>query len=826
MSGESSLEREIMAMDLKGVVRSLMKKMDVVLSVKSLRFRELRDIRNLMEEMMTQLMYDQIWARIIWESEGVRVVRLLTDIIDKFGDLHDKSEDSVSGHPKKLSRCMKLVRRIRASSELNFIRLQLQDSLYEMKMGMNEHTTEVRDDAIYIGMDKNITTLINWLTKDEETNCRAIAVQGIGGMGKTALTRQVYNHQEVRKKFEFRAWITVSLTNSIDDILESIYSQFSLQERQTPVKGDRRDQIRMIHDRMQQERCVIIFDDVWSVDDWDDIHHIFPVSMCRSKILYTTRDFNLTLKPASQDFVLNLPPLKEEEAWALFCRRSFSRRRFTKIGGIFLGELKEFARNLVKKCDGLPLAICVLSGKVPLDGYVSLEWRNLLHEFKSSVADDKSIKNILKLSLDNLPYRLKNSFLYCSAFPEDFSMSKMRLVRSWVAEEFVEARNGVTLEEVAESYFDELILLGLLQVAEKDHTNGIIACKMNCIIRHLAVTISREEKFFVSYIGKDDEKYLDDKIPRLSLHNFLNDVLNMMNRIINLHTLMVFAGNQIHQLALEKLIQSSFRSLRVLDLEGVSIEILPNAVGNLRNLRFLNLRGTSIKVLPSCIGRLLSLQTLDLTDTEVVKLPDEIVSLKNLRHLLAFYDHYGGITVPETIGNCQDLQSLEGVEASDEVIKKVGNLTQLRSLTIVNVGPSHGAELGTSLAKMNRLVTLVIYSVISGDYMIQLAALSPPKNLQKLTLRGRLEGLPCSFGSLVNLTHLYLFQSQLTENPLPTLQSLPKLEHLTLTGAASLVWLPCEPHTSVPIPVLVRRRPTPFPSVLTQVGTSYSYRGF
>ncbi|KAK1309922.1 Disease resistance protein RPM1 [Acorus calamus] len=759
------------------LVGYLIKKIDVLLSVESQRFKELQNIKKLLEE-MTQLIFgtDQIGARILWEDEVVRIVHRLSDLIDEFGDLHYESEGSVSRLPKKLIRRLKnVVYGDYVSIRMKIIRFELEQLLGGMKSPLNEHTTEVWDDAIYIGMDMNITTLINWLANGE---CRAIAVQGMGGLGKTALTRQVYNHQEIRMKFEFRAWITVSPTHSTVEILQSIFSQFFPQETLIPTKIDLKDLIQMIHDHMQKERCIIIFDDVWSVDGWDDIHHIFPDSTCRSKMLYTTRDYNLALKLASQDFVLKLQPLKEEEAWALFCRRAFS-----KTGGSFPSELEEFARQLVKKCDGLPLAICVLARLMLMNKInARSDCRLVLDYFKSLVADDKSIKGSLKLSFDNMPYRLKNCFLYCSAFPEDFSISKMRLVRSWVAEGFVEAHEGLTIEEVAEGYFDELISRGLLQVAETDHTNGIIACKMNYFIRNLAVTISREEKFCVSYSSAYDQIYLIDG-SRLSLHMFQDDVPKIMNRITNLHTLMVFADNLIHPYALEKMILSSFQSLRVLDLEGASVESLPNAVGNLINLHFLNLRGTSIKKLPRSIGRLINLQTLDLTDSEVVKLPDEIVKLINLRHLLAFYDHYGGTQVPENIGDWKDLQSLDGVKASDKVIQEVGRLTQLRSFTIVKVRPSDETALGASLSKMNKLVTLVIYSIISGDYVMQLEVLSPPKNLQRLTLRGRLEGLPCSFGSLVNLTHLYLFQSRLLEDPLPSFQSLPNLAHLTLTGA-------------------------------------------
>ncbi|KAK1296255.1 Disease resistance protein RPM1 [Acorus calamus] len=752
--------------------------------------KDLDHIRGRLEEMQARMIrVNRARETRIWARQVKAVALRLEDIIDEFID-HLGEHERRRGK-KYIHRLKNAVYRNRVSEKLRDVRLQL-DELHERKtqfyerhiriqLGLSiEHLPkkglpELYDDEFSIGMEENRATLISWLTKEEETYCRAIAVQGMGGLGKTTLAAQVYSHQEVKKNFDFRAWVTVSKTKSVDQIMGSILFQFIVADELRPKKRDRGEQMRKIHDYMQRERCVIVFDDVWSLDGWDVICQIFPDSMCRSKIVYTTRDYNVASKLASRNFILKLQPLKEDEAWALFCLRTFH-----EIGGSCPSELEDFARQLVKKCDGLPLAIHVLVRKMYNQNLIA-GWRMALNDFKSFVADDWEIKHILKLSFDNLPYRLKNCFLYCSAFPVDFLISKMRLVRSWVAEGFVEVREGMTPEEVAEGYLDDLISRSLLQVAEIDHTNGIIACKMHYFIRNLAVTISREELFCVSYNSK--MRYREDGTRRLSLHMFQDDAPRSMYKISHLRTLLVFANNSIHPYILEKMITSSFKSLRVLDLEGASIESLPNAVGNLINLRFLNLHGTAIKELPRSIGRLRNLQTLDLTDSEVVKLPDEIVKLMNLRHLLAFYDHYGGTQVPEHVCDWKDLQSLEGIEASDKVIQKIGNLTQLRSLTIVKVRPSDESELGASLTKLNSLVALAIYSVITGDSVMQMEVLSPPKSLQSLTLRGRLDGLPPLFGSLVNLTHLYLFQSRLREDPLLSLQSLPKLAHLTLTGA-------------------------------------------
>ncbi|KAK1272681.1 putative disease resistance protein [Acorus gramineus] len=513
--------------------------------------------------------------------------------------------------------------------------------------------------------------LIDCLTNDEETKCGVIAVQGMGGIGKTTLVAQVYGHQEVTKNFNFRAWVTVSQTYTIDNVLESIMHQFFREKHVEPNAQmiDRVERIQKIHDHMQQQRCVIFFDDIWSIDGWDDIRVIFPISMCRSKIVYTTRDYDVASKLASEDFVFKLQPLKEDEAWALFCKRAFH-------GSCCPGELEDLARELVKRCEGLPLAIVVLGGLMCSKTSISY-WRMVISGFDSFLVGDQRIKDILKLSFEVLPYQLKNCFLYCSAFPKGFLFRKNKIIRLWVAEGFIEGKKGKTLNTVAFS-----------------------AC----------------------------------------------------------------------------------RSMRVLDLEGVrSLHGLPNAVGNLFNLRFLSLRNTNVRKLPESIVKLNNLQTLDLTYSKVQKLPNGIRKLTKLRHMMLPYWN-SSIQMPGSIGDLKDMQTLIGIRANSQVIQEVGDLTQLRSLGIGDMKTSDGAKLSDSLAKLKCLVSLSMESDESSG-RLQLETLNPPQCLAELKFDGRLNALPLWFGYLANLTRLVLRGCKLREDPIPSLQSLPKLAYLWLGGA-------------------------------------------
>lgn len=89
-------------------------------------------------------------------------------------------------------------------------------------------------------------------------------------------------------------------------------------------------------------------------------------------------------------------------------------------------------------------------------------------------------------------------------------------------------------------------------------------------------------------------------------------------------------------------LSSKFKLLRVLDFERVSLNHLPDNLGNLFQLRYLNLSHTKVEALPRSIGMLLNLETLDLRQLLVHVLPKEINNLTKLRLLPVYYRKYEG----------------------------------------------------------------------------------------------------------------------------------------------------------------------------------------
>ncbi|KAM1128904.1 hypothetical protein ACFX13_039500 [Malus domestica] len=240
-----------------------------------------------------------------------------------------------------------------------------------------------------------------------------------------------------------------------------------------------------------------------------------------------------------------------------------------------------------------------------------------------------------------------------------------------------------------------------------------------------------------------------------------------------------------------KKLPSGFKLLRVLDLEDAPIDRFPDELVYLFNLRYLNLKGTLIEELPESIGRLRNLQNLNIRDSKIKALPKAISKLVNLRHLTMYrYTnyHYGfmyviGIKPASDLSNLQKLQVLQSVESEGKIIKVIRNMTQLTSLGITNVKASDEMDLCDSLQKLELLHYLFLMASDEEEFLRVNALRSPPPDLQKVYLAGKLEKVPLWFGSLYNLTRMQLYWSRLEEDLLPHIQALPNLERLELVNA-------------------------------------------
>ncbi|PRQ47615.1 putative P-loop containing nucleoside triphosphate hydrolase, leucine-rich repeat domain, L [Rosa chinensis] len=639
-----------------------------------------------------------------------------------------------------------------------------------------------------VGIEGKKQMLMGWLINGEKKQT-IVSVVGMGGSGKTTLVANTFTQETVKRHFNCFAWITVSQTYVLEDLFRSLIKEFHQSIKQE-VPGNLhamsyRELLDMLTNFLVSKRYLVVLDDVWDITLWENIRLSFPDELIGSRIILTTRREDIaSYSFGVESHVYPIQLLQRDEAKELF-----SKKAFPTYDNICPPELEPLAWELVEKCNGLPLAIVALRGLMS-SKKSSVEWSTVLNSLNWHLSNNpllESIKIILLLSFNGLSYRLKRCFLYCSLFPEDYLMGKNRLIRLWIAEGFIEHVKGVTPEAVAELYIMELVSRSMLQAVRRNETGRPRACKMHDLMRELALSESASENFATVYDGKEVMKEMGAR--RLSIQTTDGEIKPLTD-MSHLRSFLVFVTNRISS-SVSEILPSGLKLLRILDLERSPVTKLPDEVVYLFNLRYLNLRKTPIKELPKSIGRLHNLQTLDIRDSNIKALPRGITKLLNLRHLIMYrytgvhkgFRYIEGTKGPSGICKLKNLQVLACVESEGNVIRLVGNMTQLTKLGITNVKERDEIDLCASIQKMELLQDLFLM-VPDEEECLRLDALTaPPAHLHKLALAGKLEMVPRWFFSLHSLTSLNLHWSRLEEDLLPHIEALASLRSLTLYNA-------------------------------------------
>ncbi|XP_071730060.1 disease resistance protein RPM1 [Rutidosis leptorrhynchoides] len=643
----------------------------------------------------------------------------------------------------------------------------------------------VNEDEI-VGMDGYKETLMSWLMADDPIR-KVVAVVGMGGLGKTTLVTKVYYDQAIQQNFDCWAWVYVSQTNGVDELLRTMIKKlFAVKHEMVPSDlglMKYRELGELLIEYLHKKRYVIILDDVSSIELWTKIRTAFPDNGVGSIIIFTTRNENVANSVGPGKHVLRLDPLGEDDSWELFCRKAF----WSDLDHFCPIELKVLAQAITKKCEGLPLAIVAIGSLVGSKNKNPAELKKIYDSLNWELSNNpalKSVKGILSLSFNDLPFYLKHCFLYCCVFRDGYPIKRKKLIRLWVAEGFILERKGITVEEVAEEYVTELSIRSMIQVTETNASGRVKTFRVHDVMRELAMTRSKEDNFCSMYDERETRHI--SKVQRLSVHNTDGNVIFKKTLLRHLHAFFVFQIGANSTFSMNAVL-SSFKMLKVLELEGVSIGKIPKAVVHLFNLRYLNLRETNIKKLPKSIERLKNLQTLDVRNTNLEKLPSGISNIPRLRQLLLCRPKtshlHCGLKVPADITNVRSLQTLALIEAEEELIQKIGSLSELKRLDITKLKAVDGPKFCSSVKKMTDLRRLSITASTESEKLVLDGLSLPPMFLQKLTLVGQLSRLPSWLKSLANLTHLYLCCPSLGDDVLSPIQNLPTLAFLEVKNA-------------------------------------------
>ena len=491
---------------------------------------------------------------------------------------------------------------------------------------------------------------------------------------------------------------------------------------------------------------------------------------------------------------------------------------------------KSGLKNLVparvwEMCGGLPLPIVTMAGLVASKPHNEQnDWTEVCESLfpKPQVCHKpEEFMRIISYCYTALPSDLKTCSLYLCLFPKGRKIRRKRVIRRWIAEGFVSEKEGLSVEDIAEAFFNQLIERMIIRPVENSSDGKVKRCQVHDMVIEYIISKAGEENFATVIGSQWSMPTRSNKVRRLALHSTDSKRAKEADRMNLSHVRSLTVFGSLDQLQLK-----SFKAgiVQVLDLEGCTgfkeNRFSVSDICKMTLLKYLSLRGTDVSKLPSNIGDLKYLETLDVRETKVCVLPPSVGQLERIRYILGGNKGKGtgdngtkmALKVPKEIkGIAKTLHVLSGIEVSEgsNTASELNNFTGLRKLAIYrlpisdqNMAPripfkKNMAPKEKSDEMLNEFISSIQY--LSGYYLRSLvidiessgfldlldAMESPPIYLTSLELSGRLVKVPEWLPALSKLVKLTLSATALRADTLKLLSKLSTLFSLTFSVCAA-----------------------------------------
>ncbi|KAM3297356.1 hypothetical protein ACQJBY_039302 [Aegilops geniculata] len=643
--------------------------------------------------------------------------------------------------------------------------------------------TILPDDDDLVGIEGPTDELERWLINGEE-QLKVVSIVGVAGMGKTTLALRLWGM--LRGQFECGAFVRTAQKPNMRGILRDILLQ--VRPNQPPNHGEMRHLINDLREYLQDKRYFVIIDDLWATSVWDVVSRAFPKSGC-SRIITTTEIMEVALACCGicPEHIYKMESLSDNDSEKLLLQR------IIVSGNQSPQQFEDVIPQIIRSCGGLPLAIIIVARILASQPEKLVQWgsaQNLFDTiFGAKLTMEGFMRHILNICFINLPHYLKTCLLYLSTYPEGYLFLKDDLVQQWVAEGFICANKGTDMEEVAKSFFDELVSIGLIQLMDINNDYELLSYSVHQLVLDLITYKSIEENFITVVDYSQTTISLPDKVWRLSLH-FGSATYATAPESTGL--------SQVRSLFFSGLFNCMpsfmvFKLLRVLILhfsDDTGTKTLNlTRICELFWLRYLQVTCNVTVKLPDKIEAIKHLETLEI-NARVLDVPSDIVTLSSLLHL-----RLRGANLPNGIGRIRSLRMLMYFDlgnSSEDNLWGLGELTNLRDLHLT-YSSLHSSEhlernlkaLASSLGKLCNLKSLTLAPDTVGTVVLFdcSGSMSTPIFLERLELPPIFifSRLPKWIGQLHKICIMKVAVRELPTIDIAILTGLPSLTVLSLS---------------------------------------------
>jgi hypothetical protein len=256
------------------------------------------------------------------------------------------------------------------------------------------------------------------------TSHNQVAVQGMGGIGKTVLAAMACYDLRVRQAFpDGIYWLSFGTQPQIATLQSQLVNWI---DGKPTTLSDVESLRLLLAGILSEKKCLLVLDDVWQGRDLEGFQGLGE----GVHLLVTTR--KQTIITALDAVSHQLAMLNEAQAYILLSNASAVEQH----------QLPSASKAILKECNGLPLAIAMIGSA--LKGKDGTRWQDMadalaaaeleqIETYSTEYTEYNNLWKVIHVSVAELDATIQKRYLEFAVFPDDVHIPEQALKKFWQA---------------------------------------------------------------------------------------------------------------------------------------------------------------------------------------------------------------------------------------------------------------------------------------------------------------------------------------------------------------------------------------------------------